>query len=109
MAFEINSQTWNLSLIKPPTYQLQVAFFFFFKKYFAFSLFSFLKIIFVAITFISTFNTQTLHIKSLYTQQHCYVFLKYLIPWWDPNPGLLNRVADATSTAPRRQGSCFLL
>jgi hypothetical protein len=33
----------------------------------------------VANAFIS-FNTQTLHIKSVYTQQHCYVSLKTLYP-----------------------------
>jgi hypothetical protein len=26
------------------------------------------------------FNTQTMHFKSSYTQQHCYVFLKTLYP-----------------------------
>jgi hypothetical protein len=38
------------------------------------------KNIFVANSFISPFNTQTMHIKSFYTQQHCYVFLKALYP-----------------------------
>jgi hypothetical protein len=61
--------------------------------------------IFVANAFISSYNTQTMHIKSLYTQQHCYVcFPKNLIPWRDLNPGLLVPEADAMSTAPRRQG-----
>jgi hypothetical protein len=32
----------------------------------------------VANAFISPFNTQTMHIKSFYTQQHCYVSLKTL-------------------------------
>jgi hypothetical protein len=36
-------------------------------------------IFFVANAFIS-FNTQTMHIKSFYTQQHCYVSLKTLYP-----------------------------
>jgi hypothetical protein len=36
--------------------------------------------IFVANAFISTFNTQTMHIKSFWTQQHCYVSLKTLYP-----------------------------
>jgi hypothetical protein len=43
---------------------------------------------FVANAFISPFNTQTMHIKPFYTQQHCYVILKNLIPWRDSNPGL---------------------
>jgi hypothetical protein len=30
--------------------------------------------------FISHFNTQTMHIKSFYTQQHCYVSQKTLHP-----------------------------
>jgi hypothetical protein len=60
--------------------------------------------IFVANAFISPFNTQTMHIKSFYTQQHCYVTLKNLIPWRDSNTGLLISEADAMSTAPRRQG-----
>jgi hypothetical protein len=34
----------------------------------------------VANAFISPFNTQTMHIKSFYTQQHCYVSLKTLCP-----------------------------
>jgi hypothetical protein len=34
----------------------------------------------VANAFISPFNTQTMHIKSFYTQQHCYVSLKTLYP-----------------------------
>jgi hypothetical protein len=63
------------------------------------------KKIFVANAFISPFNTQTMHNKSFYTQRHCYVFLKNLIPWWDSNPGLLVPEADAMSTAPRRQGT----
>jgi hypothetical protein len=42
-------------------------------------------------------------IKSFYTQQHCYVSLKNLIPWRDSNPGLLDPEADAMSTAPRSQ------
>jgi hypothetical protein len=42
--------------------------------------------IFVANAFISPFNTQAMHIKSSYTQQHCYVSLKTLhIPWRDSN------------------------
>jgi hypothetical protein len=57
------------------------------------------------------FNTQTMHIKSFYTQQHCYVFLKNLIPWRDSNPGLLVPEADTMSTAPRRQGNliCYCM
>jgi hypothetical protein len=39
----------------------------------------FLKYFFVANAFIS-FNTQTMHIKSFFTQQHCYVSLKTLYP-----------------------------
>jgi hypothetical protein len=35
---------------------------------------------FVAIAFISPFNTQTMPIKSFYTQQHCYVSLKTFSP-----------------------------
>jgi hypothetical protein len=35
---------------------------------------------FVANAFISPFNTQTMHIKSFYTQHHCYVFLITLYP-----------------------------
>jgi hypothetical protein len=54
--------------------------------------------------FISPFNTQTIHIKSFYTQQHCYVSLKNLTPWRDSKPGLLVPEADAISTAPRHQG-----
>jgi hypothetical protein len=34
----------------------------------------------VANAFISPFNTQTMQIKSFYTQQHCYVSLKTLYP-----------------------------
>jgi hypothetical protein len=40
-----------------------------------FTHFSALKIFFAANAFISPFNTQTIHIKSFYTQQHCYVSL----------------------------------
>jgi hypothetical protein len=36
--------------------------------------------IFVANAFISPFHTQTMHIKSFYTQQHCYVSVKPLYP-----------------------------
>jgi hypothetical protein len=61
---------------------------------------SFFKNIFVANGFISPLNTQTRHIKSFYTQQHCYVSLKNLIPWRDSNPGLLVPQADAMSIAP---------
>jgi hypothetical protein len=39
-----------------------------------------LKNIFAAYAFISPFNTQTMHIKSYYTQQHCYDSLKTLYP-----------------------------
>jgi hypothetical protein len=35
---------------------------------------------FVANAFISPFKTQTMHIKSLYTQQHCYVSQQTLYP-----------------------------
>jgi hypothetical protein len=35
------------------------------------------------------FDTPTMHIKSIVYQQHCYDFLKNLIPWQDSNPGLL--------------------
>jgi hypothetical protein len=35
-----------------------------------------IKYIFVA----NAFNTQTMHIRSFYTQQHCYVSLKTLYP-----------------------------
>jgi hypothetical protein len=58
--------------------------------------------IFCTICVISPFKTQTMHIKSFYTQQHCYVSLKNLIPWRDSNPGLLVPGADVMSTAPRR-------
>jgi hypothetical protein len=65
-----------------------------------------LKNIFVANAFISTFNTQTMLIRSFYTQQHCYVSLKTLhSPWRDSNPGLLVPEADAMSTAPCRRGT----
>jgi hypothetical protein len=37
-------------------------------------------IYYMAIDFISHFNTQTMHVKSLYAQQHCYVSQKKLIP-----------------------------
>jgi hypothetical protein len=40
--------------------------------------FSFFLIL--ANAFISPFNTQTMHIKSFYAQQHCYVSLKTLYP-----------------------------
>jgi hypothetical protein len=40
----------------------------------------FLKNIFMADAFISPFNTQTMHIKSFYTQQQCHGFLKTLYP-----------------------------
>jgi hypothetical protein len=63
----------------------------------------------VADAFFLLFNTQTMHNKSFYTQQHCYVFPKNLIPWRDLNPGLLVPEADAMSTAPRRQGNKTLL
>jgi hypothetical protein len=43
-----------------------------------------------------------MHIKSFYTQQHCYVSLK---TWRDSNPGLLVPEADVMSIAPRRQGA----
>jgi hypothetical protein len=59
---------------------------------------------FVANAFISPFKTQTMHIKSFYTQQHCYVSLKTLYPVRDLNLGLLVPEADAMSTALRRQG-----
>jgi hypothetical protein len=64
----------------------------------------FFKNIFVANAFISPFNTQTIHIKSFYTQQHCYVSPKNLIPWRDSNPGLVVPEANAMSTATRHQG-----
>jgi hypothetical protein len=64
----------------------------------------FRKNMFVANAFISPFNTKTMHIKSFYIQQHCYVFPKNLIPWRDLNPGLLVPEADAMSTEPRHQG-----
>jgi hypothetical protein len=48
------------------------------------------------------FKTQTMHIKSFYTQQHCYIgFPKNLIPRRDSNPGLIVTEAGAMSTAPR--------
>jgi hypothetical protein len=51
------------------------------------------------------FDTQTMHIKSFYTQQHCYDSLKTLhIPWRDSNPDLLVPEADAMSIVPGRQG-----
>jgi hypothetical protein len=41
-----------------------------------------------------------MHIKSFYTQQHCFVSLKTLYPYTgDSNPGLLLPEADAMSTA----------
>jgi hypothetical protein len=64
-----------------------------------------LKNIFVANVFIFfLFNTQTMHIKSFFTQQHYLLcFPKNLIPLRDSNPDLLVPEADATmSTAPRR-------
>jgi hypothetical protein len=53
--------------------------------------------------FIYPSNTQTMHIKLLYTTA-LLCFPKNLIPWRDSNSGLLVPEADATSTAPRRQG-----
>jgi hypothetical protein len=50
------------------------------------------------------FNTQTMHIKSFYTQQHCYVSLKTLCPGGIRTTGLLVPEADTMSIAPRRQG-----
>jgi hypothetical protein len=35
------------------------------------------------------FNTQTMHIKSFYTQTKLLCFNKYIIPWLDSKPGLL--------------------
>jgi hypothetical protein len=64
----------------------------------------FLKNTFFANAFISKYYTQTTHIKSFYSQQHCCVSLQNLTPWRDSNPGLLVPVADAMFTAPRRQG-----
>jgi hypothetical protein len=65
------------------------------------------KNIFVANAFISHLNTQTMHIKSFYTQQHCYVSLKTLYPGgigsWDLS--FLRRMR-----CPLRQGqtiTCF--
>jgi hypothetical protein len=58
---------------------------------------------FVANAFISSVNTQAMHIKSFDTQQH-FCFPKNLIPWRDSNLGLPVPEADAMSTAPRRQG-----
>jgi hypothetical protein len=65
----------------------------------------FMFIFFLGYVFITPFNTQTKHIKSFYTQKHCYVFPKNLIPWRDSNPGLLAPEADAMPTAARRQGN----
>jgi hypothetical protein len=62
----------------------------------------FLFNIFVDNAFISPFNTQTMHIKSFYTQQHCYVFPKNLLPWRDSNPGLLVPEGDVHCTMPLR-------
>jgi hypothetical protein len=59
--------------------------------------------IFVAEAFISPSNTQTMHIKLLYTTA-LLCFPKNLMPWRDSNPGLLVPEADAMSSAPRRQG-----
>jgi hypothetical protein len=39
-----------------------------------------------------------MHIKLVYTQQHCYDSLETLYPWRDLNPGLLVSEADAMST-----------
>jgi hypothetical protein len=51
------------------------------------------------------FNAQTMHIKSLDTQEHCKVcFPKKLVSSRDSNPDLLVPEADAMSTEPRRQG-----
>jgi hypothetical protein len=58
----------------------------------------------VANAFISPFDIQTMHIKSFYAQQHCYVSPKKLIPGRDSNPGILVSLANVKSTAPRRQG-----
>jgi hypothetical protein len=60
--------------------------------------------VFVANAFISAFKTQTMHIRSFNTQQHCNVSLKTLYPGGLRNPGLLVPEADAASTAPRPQG-----
>jgi hypothetical protein len=54
-----------------------------FLPHFVKNFLAFLKLkknIFVANAFISPLNTQTMLIKSFYTQQHCYVSLKTLHP-----------------------------
>jgi hypothetical protein len=71
---------------------------------------NFFKILAANVLF-SPFNTQTMHIKSFYTQQHCCVSQKNLpITWWDSNQGLLVPETDALSTAPRRPSDelCFV-
>jgi hypothetical protein len=40
---------------------------------------------------ISPFKTQTMQIKSFYTEQNWYVSLKTLKPWRDSNPGQSNQ------------------
>jgi hypothetical protein len=58
----------------------------------------------VAKAIIYSFNTQTMHSKKLYTQQHGHVSLKELIPSQDSNLGLPVPEAPAMFIAPRRQG-----
>jgi hypothetical protein len=41
----------------------------------------------------------------MYTQQHCYVFPKNIIPWRDSNPGLQVPEADAMSS---EAGLCYV-
>jgi hypothetical protein len=60
---------------------------------------------FVANAFISPFNTQTIHVKPVYTQQHCYVFLKpYPLAGFEPWGGCDVHCA----TPPGRTWSLFL-
>jgi hypothetical protein len=51
----------------------------------------------VANAFISIFNSQTMHMKSVYTQQHT-------TAWQDSNLGLLVPEENSMSNAPSRQG-----
>jgi hypothetical protein len=60
----------------------------------------------VANAFISPFNTQTMHIKSIHTYTTALLcFSKNLIPWRDLNPDLLIPEAGVMSIAPLRQGN----
>jgi hypothetical protein len=58
----------------------------------------------VANAYISSFNTQTMHTKPFYTQQHFYVPLKTLYPGSIRTRVFLFLRRDVKSTVPHRQG-----